>query len=151
MWNQNSEKSTGQWSQPAQPPLAATFASSSIPEDAALIGKSLIIKGEVTGAESLYIDGKVEGSIHLPGNNVTIGRNGHVSATVTAREVLVQGEVIGNVNANGRLEVRSEGSVTGDAIAQRVSIEDGAFFKGKIDVRRADQTGEKTGESLLAH
>src|SRR5215471_6219734 len=106
----------------------------------AAIGKSLVIKGEVSGSESLYIDGKVEGSINLPGNRVTIGRNGQVSATITAREIVVHGKVIGNVNASDLLHVRSEGSLTGDAVAQRINLEDGAFFKGKIDIRRAGQT-----------
>jgi cytoskeletal protein CcmA (bactofilin family) len=103
---------------------------------AAIIGKSLVIKGEVTGSESICIEGKVEGSINLPGNRVTIGRNGRVSASITAREIVVQGEVVGNVTAGDRLDVRSEGSLTGDASAQRISLADGAFFKGKIDIRR---------------
>ena len=106
---------------------------------AAIIGKSLVIKGEVTGSESICIDGKVEGSINLPGNRVTIGPNGQVSATITAREIVVQGEVVGNVTAGDRLDVRSEGSLTGDAVAQRISLADGAFFKGKIDIRRSSE------------
>jgi len=104
--------------------------------DQATIGKSLIIKGEVTGSESLYIDGKVEGSINLPGNRVTIGRNGQVTANISAREIVVLGKVRGNVNASDRVDIRSEGSLSGDVIAQRISIEDGAFFKGGIDIRK---------------
>jgi cytoskeletal protein CcmA (bactofilin family) len=102
----------------------------------ATIGKSLIVKGEVSGSESLYIDGKVDGTISLPGNRVTVGRNGQVSANITAREVVVLGKVRGNINASDRLDIRSEGSLTGDVIAQRISIEDGAFFKGGIDIRK---------------
>jgi cytoskeletal protein CcmA (bactofilin family) len=102
----------------------------------ATIGKSLIIKGEVTGSESLYIDGRVEGSIHLPGNRVTVGKNGVVAANIMAREVVILGKVRGNVAATDRVEIRSEGSLTGDVIAQRISIEDGAFFKGGIDLRK---------------
>src|SRR5271156_2808192 len=102
----------------------------------ATIGKSLIVKGEVTGSESLYIDGKVEGAINLPGNRVTVGRNGQVAANITAREIVVLGKVRGNVSASDRVDIRSEGSLTGDVTAQRISIEDGAFFKGGIDIRK---------------
>jgi len=102
----------------------------------ATIGKSLIIKGEVTGSESLYIDGRVEGSINLPGNRITVGRNGVVSANMTAREIVVIGKVKGNLTASDRVDIRSEGSLTGDVIAQRISIEDGAFFKGGIDIQK---------------
>ncbi len=102
----------------------------------ATIGKSLIIKGEVSGSESLYIDGKIEGAINLPGNRVTIGRNGQVAANIMAREVVVLGKVRGNVHASDRIDIRSEGSLTGDVIAARISIEDGAFFKGGIDIRK---------------
>lgn len=108
-------------------------------QEQATIGKSLIIKGEVTGSESLYIDGKVEGSINLPGNRVTVGRNGQVSANINAREVVVLGKVRGNLNASDRVDIRNEGSLTGDVVAQRISIEDGAFFKGGIDIRKPGQ------------
>jgi cytoskeletal protein CcmA (bactofilin family) len=104
--------------------------------DQATIGKSLVIKGEVTGSESLYIDGRVEGSIHLPGNRVTVGRNGVIAANITAREAVILGKVRGNVTATDRVDIRNEGSLTGDVIAQRISIEDGAFFKGGIDIRK---------------
>ncbi len=102
----------------------------------ATIGKSLVVKGEVSGSESLYIDGKVEGAINLPGNRVTVGRNGQVAANIMAREVVVLGKVRGNVHASDRIDIRSEGSLTGDVIAARISIEDGAFFKGGIDIRK---------------
>ena len=105
-------------------------------QDQATIGKSLVIKGEVTGSESLYIDGRIEGSINLPGNRVTIGRNGVVSANINAREIVVLGKVRGNMNASDRVDIRNEGSLTGDVVAQRISIEDGAFFKGGIDIRK---------------
>jgi cytoskeletal protein CcmA (bactofilin family) len=104
--------------------------------DQATIGKSLVVKGEVSGSESLYIDGKVEGAINLPGNRVTVGRNGQVAANIMAREVVVLGKVRGNVHASDRVDIRSEGSLTGDVIAARISIEDGAFFKGGIDIRK---------------
>ncbi len=105
----------------------------------ATIGKSLVIKGEVTGSESLYIDGRVEGSINLSGNRVTIGRNGVVAANINAREIVVLGKVRGNLTASDRVDIRNDGSLTGDVIAARISIEDGAFFKGGIDIRKPGQ------------
>src|SRR3954462_13865232 len=114
-------------------PVAASTA------DQATIGKSLVIKGEVTGSESLYIDGRVEGSITLTGNRVTIGRNGVVAANISAREIVIIGKVRGNLNASDRVDIRGEGSLTGDVVAQRISIEDGAFFKGGIDIRKPGQ------------
>ena len=147
MWNQNSPSpaptapkqpmTNGQTTLTETPlvrsPLVATSASA---EGAATIGKALIVKGEITGSESLLVEGRVEGTINLPGNRVTIGRNGQVSANITAREIIVQGKVAGNVSASDRLDVRSEGSLTGDVVAARISVEDGAFFKGKIDIRK---------------
>src|SRR5262252_8724249 len=115
--------------------------------DQATIGKSLVIKGEVTGSESLYIDGRVEGSINLAGNRVTVGRNGVVSANINAREIVVLGKVRGNLTASDRVDIRSDGSLTGDVVAARISIEDGAFFKGGIDIRKA---GSKPEDSKAA-
>lgn len=114
----------------------------------ATIGKSLVVKGEVTGSESLYIDGKVEGAINLPGNRVTIGRNGQVSANITAREIVVLGKVRGNMTASDRVDIRSEGSLTGDVNAQRISIEDGAFFKGGIDIQKPANNGKSANSSV---
>jgi cytoskeletal protein CcmA (bactofilin family) len=130
---------------PSNVPTPAPEFSSSTPKpmnsaisvaDQATIGKSLVIKGEVTGSESLYIDGRVEGSIHLPGNRVTVGRNGVVAANIASREAVILGKVRGNVTATDRVDIRNEGSLTGDVVAQRISIEDGAFFKGGIDIRK---------------
>jgi cytoskeletal protein CcmA (bactofilin family) len=89
-------------------------------------------------AKSPFIDGKVEGSVNLNGNRVTVGRNGHVAASITAREVVVLGKVRGNVTASDRVDIRAEGALTGDVAAARISIEDGAFFKGGIDIRKPD-------------
>ena len=113
----------------------------------ATIGKSLIIKGELSGSESLFIDGKVEGAITLPGNRVTVGRNGQVAANINAREIVVLGKVRGNCQASDRIDIRSEGSLTGDVIAARISIEDGAFFKGGIDIRKP---GSADGKAAAA-
>ena len=125
---------------PAEPQSAGSARSAVINSaEQATIGKSLVIKGEVTGSESLYIDGRVEGSINLAGNRVTIGRNGVVAANINAREIVVLGKVRGNLVASDRVDIRSEGSLTGDVVAQRISIEDGAFFKGGIDIRKPGQ------------
>ena len=131
--------------EPARPaPVAPTLetprpaaASSSVGEQAS-ISKGLSIKGEITGTESLFIDGKVEGSISIPGNRVTVGKNGNVTASISAREIVVLGKLKGNVNATDRVDIRAEGALTGDVAAARISIEDGAFFKGGIDIRKPD-------------
>jgi cytoskeletal protein CcmA (bactofilin family) len=125
--------------EPAPTPRPATTTAVTTSADQATIGKSLVIKGEVTGSESLYIDGRVEGSISLAGNRVTIGRNGVVSANINAREIVVLGKVRGNLTASDRVDIRSDGSLTGDVVAARISIEDGAFFKGGIDIRKGGQ------------
>src|ERR1700691_1924231 len=124
-------------SEPAVAPRPA--ATTTTTADQATIGKSLVIKGEVTGSESLYIDGRVEGSISLAGNRVTIGRNGVVAANINAREIVVLGKVRGNLTASDRVDIRSDGSLTGDVVAARISIEDGAYFKGGIDIRKGGQ------------
>ncbi len=170
MWKPN-QPGSGPGSQspePVRPTTAATpnFESSSArsaapppPQNSAstgeqaTIGKSLVIKGEVSGSESLYIDGKVEGAISLPGNRLTVGRNGQVAANISAREIVVLGKVRGNVTASDRVDIRSEGSLTGDVTAQRISIEDGAFFKGGIDIRKPgsnEKAAEKASDSKAA-
>ena len=128
---------------PARPATGAATAAAPTGEQAT-IGKSLIIKGELSGSESLFIDGKVEGAINLPGNRVTVGRNGQVAANIMAREIVVLGKVRGNCHASDRVDIRSEGSLTGDVIAARISIEDGAFFKGGIDIRKPGAGDQKT-------
>ena len=136
-------------SEPTGAPRPAVAASTA---DQATIGKSLVIKGEVTGSESLYIDGRVEGSINLAGNRVTVGRNGVVSANINAREIVVLGKVRGNLTASDRVDIRSDGSLTGDVVAARISIEDGAFFKGGIDIRKGGQkpNGEEVKTPTVA-
>ena len=152
MWKPTNQPTTptrpGEPERPAMPtattpavsePAAAPRPVTTTTADQATIGKSLVIKGEVTGSESLYIDGRVEGSINLSGNRVTVGRNGVVSANINAREIVVLGKVRGNLTASDRVDIRSDGSLTGDVVAARISIEDGAFFKGGIDIGKAGQ------------
>lgn len=109
------------------------------PVEQATIGRSLVIKGEVSGSESLYIDGRIEGSVNLTDNRITIGRNGSVAANITAREVVIMGKVQGNIQCSDRLDVRSEGALTGDVVTPRISVEDGAMIKGSVQVRAADK------------
>jgi cytoskeletal protein CcmA (bactofilin family) len=111
----------------------------SAPIEQATIGRTLLIKGELSGAEALYIDGRVEGKISLPDHRVTIGRNGSAQANITAREVVVMGKVNGNIDCSDRVDIRSEGSVTGDVTTMRISVEDGAVLKGGIQVRSGEQ------------
>ena len=119
----------------------------SVPIEQATIGRTLVIKGEISGAEALYIDGRIEGKISLPDNRVTIGRNGAVQANIAAREVVVMGKVNGNIECSDRVDIRSEGSVTGDVSTVRVIIEDGAVLKGSIEVRSADRKQQNQAQS----
>jgi cytoskeletal protein CcmA (bactofilin family) len=116
---------------------SSTFPALLAASDPATIGKSLKIKGEVIGSESLYIDGDIEGDINLPGCRVTVGRDAQVSANILAREVVVQGRVRGNINASDRVDIRSESSLIGDVTTQRISIGEGAFFKGSMEIGRS--------------
>jgi cytoskeletal protein CcmA (bactofilin family) len=111
--------------------------------DQATIGRSLVIKGEITGSESLFIDGRVEGSINFPDNRVTVGRNGTVAANITAKEVVIMGKVQGNVSCEDRLDIRSEGVLAGDVITHRISVEEGAILKGGVEVRTPGKSEKK--------
>jgi cytoskeletal protein CcmA (bactofilin family) len=101
----------------------------------AQIGKSVVIKGDLSGSEDLYIDGHVEGSISLKGNSLTVGPNGQVKASIESKAIVVQGKLEGNVQASDRVELRKSAVVTGDISTQRISIEEGAYLKGKIDIQ----------------
>ena len=108
------------------------------------IGKSVIIKGDLSGSEDLTIEGQVEGKIELRQNVLTIGANGKIKAQVFAKIVVVQGEVTGNITATERVDIRDNGSVDGDLSAPRIAIADGAHFRGSIDMQRA---GTKPGDA----
>src|SRR5260221_8118061 len=111
------------------------------------IGKSVIIKGELTGSEDLTIEGHVEGKIELRQNVLTIGPNGRIKAQVFAKSVVILGEVTGNVTASEKVDLRDNGSVDGDIAAPRVAIAEGAHFRGSIDMQRA---AAKPGETPKA-
>jgi cytoskeletal protein CcmA (bactofilin family) len=118
------------------------------PMDQAHIGKSLVIKGEVTGAESLFIDGRIEGTITVPGHRVTVGHNGNVVANIKAKEIVIMGKVQGNVECSDRLDLRSESQLSGEVITHRISVEEGAVLKGGIEVRDPEKKDQKTQEQV---
>lgn len=100
----------------------------------ARLGSSLQIKGQITGTEDLQIDGKVEGAISLRGHQLTVGSTAQLNSEIHASEVVVYGKVIGNLHARDRVDVKTDGSVVGDISTARISIEDGAHFKGRIEI-----------------
>jgi cytoskeletal protein CcmA (bactofilin family) len=106
---------------------------------AAVIGKSVQIRGEVKGSEDLLVDGHVEGTITLTESRLTIGPNAKVAAHVSARDVVVLGTLNGNITATGRIELRQGSDLIGDISAARLSIEENAVFKGKVDLIQAQK------------
>jgi cytoskeletal protein CcmA (bactofilin family) len=115
----------------------------------ARLGSSLHVKGEISGDEDLHIDGTVEGLVQLEDRKLTIGATAKVTADIVAREVVVYGNVKGNLRARDRIEIKKDGSVVGDLTTARIMIEDGAYFKGSIEIDRA-ATGEPAGEASSA-
>jgi len=140
--------------QPVTPPAAAAAPSIPSPQketpkasdphraDVGHIGKSVQIKGELTGSEDLYLDGSIEGTIDLRDHSLIIGPNGKIKADITARDLVVHGKVEGSVTATGRVELRKSCTLIGDVSTQRIVIEDGAFFKGAIDIKEKDSRPE---------
>jgi cytoskeletal protein CcmA (bactofilin family) len=100
------------------------------------IGKSVVIKGELSGSEDLVIEGQVEGKVELRQNILTIGPNGKIKAQIFAKSVVVLGEVVGNITASEKVDIRDNGSVDGDLVSPRVAIAEGAHFRGSIDMQR---------------
>lgn len=125
----------------AQPPQTMPGTPQAAPRpqigrDAVNIGKSVVIKGELSGSEDLTIEGQVEGKIELKDNVLTIGANGKIKAQVFAKALIVLGEVTGNVTASDKVEIRDGGSVDGDIVSPRVAIAEGAHFRGSVDMQR---------------
>ena len=116
----------------------------------ARIGKSVVIRGEVRGSEDLFVDGRVEGTISLSESRLTIGPNAVLAADLSARDVLVQGQVQGNIVATGRVELRAGCQVTGDLRALRLAIEDNAVFRGKVDLTQAPTQGKAAEPATAA-
>jgi cytoskeletal protein CcmA (bactofilin family) len=100
------------------------------------IGKSVVIKGELSGSEDLYVDGNVQGKIELRNHSLTVGPNGNVKADVSAKAVVIQGKLDGTVIASDRVELKKSAVVNGDVTTQRIAIEEGAFLRGKVDIQK---------------
>jgi cytoskeletal protein CcmA (bactofilin family) len=114
----------------------------------ARLGASLQVKGEISGNEDLLIDGTVEGLVQLDERKLTVGANAKVTADIIAREVVVYGTVKGNLRAKDRIEIKKDGSVVGDLTTSRISIEDGAYFKGSIEIDKSPE--KQSAQSAFA-
>ncbi len=148
MWNNKQQQNDFPSSSPAQAPAApaASFNSAAAArptpptaKNLSCLGASLEIKGQVSGDEDLQVDGKITGPVSLGGQKVTVGRTGQLNSEVSAREIVVYGKVTGNLRARDRVEIKKDGSVVGDITTARISVEDGAYFKGRIEIERAKQ------------
>jgi cytoskeletal protein CcmA (bactofilin family) len=115
-----------------------------------MIGPSIVIKGEVTGAEDLLIQGRVEGNINLNGNQVAVGETGEVAANIQAKVIKVDGKVTGDISGIEKVIISRSGNVHGNIVAPRVTLEDGAIFKGSIDMDPAGAAAAKTPHTLHA-
>src|SRR3954470_9522190 len=162
MWKSRDDKPvTPAAPQTAAPAMAATpvmrEARMDIPKsadnfraDVAHIGKSVLIKGELSGSEDLYLDGEVEGNIELRDHSLTVGPNGRIRPNVHARDIVVHGKVDGNLNGSERVELKKSAVLTGDITTQRIMIEDGAFFKGSIDIKKEGSAKDSGREKAHA-
>ncbi len=113
----------------------------------ACLGPSIVVKGEITSEEDLQIDGRVEGNISMRGNRLTVGRGAQLNSEINAREVIVYGSASGNLRARDRVEIKKDGQVIGDITTARISIEDGAYFKGHIEIERSQSSGQASKEA----
>lgn len=103
----------------------------------ATIGRSIVIKGEVSGQEALFVDGTVEGAIRFPEHRVSVGRGSQVTADITAKDVVVMGSVKGNIHCSDLLDVRAESTIRGDIVTRRIRIDDGAVLRGSVEIQTA--------------
>lgn len=164
MWSRRKEeeyrpKQTETPVRPADPPKEAIPMSSMPtrmaepesfrPSSTASIGKSVVIKGQIISREDLYLDGELEGTVEVQEHRLTIGPNGRVHANLKAREIVAIGAIQGNVEATEKVEIRKEAKLVGDIRTARVVIEDGAFFKGSIDIVRQD-AGKSQAQAAAA-
>jgi cytoskeletal protein CcmA (bactofilin family) len=117
-------------------------------EGSTVIGKSVIIRGELSGNEDLYMDGDIEGTITLPESRLTVGPNARILADVSARDVVVFGMVTGNMHATGRIDLRQSATVNGDIVAGRLSIEESAILKGRVELKAS---AEAKSANVSAH
>jgi len=154
---QQSPKSTAPADRPAtfpgeaktMAPIDSTYpaTSSSSSSGLARLGATLHVKGEITGNEDLHIDGTVEGLVQLEDRKLTVGASAKVTADIIAREVVVYGNVKGNLRARDRIEIKKDGSVVGDLTTARIMIEDGAYFKGSIEIDKTGDAGDSDSKA----
>jgi cytoskeletal protein CcmA (bactofilin family) len=152
MWKRDESVKPATPGAPPAPPAPAAPVSASaarteprtqIERDQVNIGKSVVIKGELSGSEDLTIEGHVEGKIDLRENVLTIGPNGKIKAALSAKSIIVLGEVVGNVTASEKVDIRDHGSVEGDIASPRVAIAEGAHFRGSVDMQRGGVKGQQ--------
>ena len=117
-------------------------------ENFAHLGRSVFIRGELSGSEDIYVDGQVEGTIQLSGNSLTIGPNGRIRANITAKNVTVNGSIDGNIEAGERTDMRKSAVVKGDVRTRRIAIEEGAYFTGKLEI--LGDSKPQTGQGAVA-
>jgi len=120
-------------------------------EGSTVIGKSVVIRGELSGEEDLYIDGDIEGTIVLKESGLTIGPNARVKADITVRDVTIFGHLTGNVQATGRVDLRQSAIVNGDILAGRLSIEESAILKGSVELKANSEAKSKSSASSATH
>ena len=125
--------------------LSSSRLGSTLARSAARVGASIQIKGEITGNENLQIDGIVEGPISLQDHELTVGPEAQLKSEIIAGDVVAYGKVVGNIQARGRVDIRKDGSIIGDISSARISIEDGAHFKGRIEIDPAKTAKSAAG------
>jgi len=133
---------------PPDPPARTT--ESFRADVAAHIGKSVVVKGELSGSEDLYLDGEVEGTIELRDHSLVVGPNGRIRANICAREVIIHGKAEGNISGAEKVELKKSCVLVGDITTQRVVIEDGAFFKGSVDLHRENKSEPRKAMATAA-
>jgi cytoskeletal protein CcmA (bactofilin family) len=155
MWNKETQSEVPGTSPSQAPKVPVTPLSAPAPlrpsyptsHNLACLGSTIVVKGEISGDEDLQIDGKIEGPISLQGHRLTIGRSAQLSSQALAREVIVYGKATGNLRASDRVEIKKDGEVTGDITTARISIEDGAYFKGRIEIERGKSQAQRNSET----
>jgi cytoskeletal protein CcmA (bactofilin family) len=147
MWNRSRREDETQARQAPPEPVKEAIPTSTYPSRrveeattraAAVIGKTILVKGSVSGKEDLLVDGRLEGDVDLPENRLTVGPGGHIEGKIRAREIVIYGVVQGNLEASERVEIRKAAKVIGDLKASRPVIEDEAYFKGNVETIRVD-------------
>jgi cytoskeletal protein CcmA (bactofilin family) len=150
MWNQEDLRQKMNSPQPVEVPSANRKPADGAETKTAQFGRSICIKGEVTGSEDLTVDGQVEGRINLPGHALTVGPNATIHADITAKSVTIFGLVMGSIAAHDRIDVRKSGSVEGNVTCAKLAVQDGAVLGGKIETRgeRRARRSEPVAQAL---